>query len=278
MKLNVEYERLKEKWSVVYEKAIKDDGTLFFPDRLNHEFLSDAKSKMGSVLFSNQYLNEIFPAEDAKFKKEWFKYYEYLPNGECYNFAHIDPAISTEDGADYTGIAVVSVDCDRNWYIRLAQRQRMTPTQIVDLVFNLHKEYNLQGVGIESVAYQKALIYLIVEKMADRNTVPIKEIKRGPDSNKEMRIMSLIPRLEWGKMYMRPEMQDFQKELLQFPKSAHDDIIDAVSSLEDIVFYPTKQGELNEPRPGSTEWERNIIKGLVERANERNDYSESSDF
>lgn len=268
------YDRLKSKWSVVYEKAIREDGSLFFPERLNHEFLKEARQKMGSVLYANQYLNEIFPAEDAKFKKEWFKYYDYLPSVPLYTFGHIDPAISTADGADYTGIAIVSVDAHRNWYIRLAQRKRMNPTEIVNLVFDLHQEYNLQGIGIESVAYQKALIYLIVEKMNERDAVPIKEIKRGPDSNKEMRIMSLIPRLEWGKMYLRREMTDFQKELLQFPKSAHDDIVDAVSSLEDIVFYPTLQGGTVEPSPHDPQYERNIIQSLVDRANERNDYEE----
>lgn len=260
--------KINENWSIVYEKAVRDDGSLFFPSRISKEFLEEARKKMGSQLFANQYLNEVFPAEDAKFKKEWFRYYFELPKRELYTFAHIDPAISTADGADYTGIAVVSVDSDRNWYMRLAQRSRMNPTQIVDIVFDLHKQFGLMGIGVESVAYQKALIYLINEKMNERDTVPLKEIKRGPDSNKEMRIMSLIPRIEWGKFYHRAEMTTFEKELLQFPRGAHDDIIDAVSSLEDIVFYPSKEAPAYESGPHTPEYERNVIQGFIQRANE----------
>lgn len=259
-------EQVNKNWSVVYEKAIRDDGSLFFPERINQEFLDEARKKMGTMLFSNQYLNEVFPAEDAKFKKEWFKYYEYLPQGELYRFAHIDPAISTEDGADYTGVAVIAVDCDRNWYVLKASRERLNPSQIVELVFNLCKTYGLQGIGVESVAYQKALIHLIREKMDEIDVLPLKEIKRGPHATKEMRIMSLIPRFEWGKIYHRREMADLEKELLQFPRSSHDDISDALSSLEEIVFYPDKPEVNHEPIPGSPEWERKIIASYSNRA------------
>lgn len=265
---------IEKKWSVVYEKAIKDDGSLFFPQRLNHDFLDGAEKTLGSMLFANQYLNEVFPAKDAKFKKEWFKYYDELPNTELYTFAHIDPAISTEDGADYTGISVVSVDNKHNWYLRHASRSRLTPTQIVDKVFQLQREFQCHGIGVESVAYQKALIYMITERFNEANTLPLKEIKRGPQSNKEMRIMRLIPRMEWGKFYHRREMYDFEKELLQFPKSAHDDIIDAVTSLEEIVFYPANTEVTLEPGPHDPRYESKIIQGYYKR----DDGSQGGDY
>lgn len=261
------------KWSVVYEKAIKDDGTLFFPERINQEFLEEARTLMGSMLFANQYLNEVFPAEDAKFKKEWFRYYDLLPQSDLYHFAHIDPAISTEDGADYTGIAVVSVDSKHDWYLRVARRVRMNPTEIVNLCFTLTEQYNLMGIGVESVAYQKALIHMITEKMHQTGRiVPLKEIKRGPDSSKEMRIMRLIPRMEWGKLFHQREMTDFEKELLQFPKSSHDDIVDAVTSLDEIVFYPANTEVAYEPGPHSREYERKIIESYYKRNDETDEY------
>lgn len=265
--LKAEVERNKD-WSVVYERAIKDDGTLFFPERISHEFLLKAKKSMGSQLFANQYLNEVFPAEDAKFKREWFRYYTELPRGELYTFAHIDPAISTEDGADYTGIAIVSVDSQRNWYLRHASRSRLTPTQIVERVFWIQQNYNTHGIGVESVAYQKAIIHLVREKMDEWGSVPLKEIRRGPESHKETRILGLVPLLEWNKFFHLSSMIDFEKELLQFPRSAHDDIIDAVSSLKEIIFYPSHQEDSYEPGPHSSEYERRIIQGYVQRTND----------
>lgn len=261
---------MKKEWSVVYEKAVKDDGSLFFPERLNQEFLERAKRTLGSMLFANQYLNEVFPAEDAKFKKEWFRYYDSVPHDRSLlTFAHIDPAISAEDGADYTGIAVVSVDDDHHWYVRLAQRARLNPTQIVDKIFELQRTFQCQGIGVEIVAYQRALSHLIVERMHQTGEiVPLKEVKRGPKANKQMRIMRLIPRMEWGKLFHHRSMTDFEKELLQFPRSAHDDISDSVSSLEEIVFYPSKEAVVYEPAPGSPEWEKRVIQSYYTRGRE----------
>lgn len=259
------------KWSILYEKAIDDDGNLLFPERLNHEFLDDARKGMGSMLFANQYLNEIFPAEDAKFKKEWFKYWSHLPEKKTYTFAFIDPAISTEDHADYTGTAVVTVDSDTNWYIRHASRKRMNPTQIVQWCFDLHKQFNLNGLGIEDIAYQKAILYMLNEEMLRRQVMlPAKGINKGNRTTKEMHIMSLIPFFEWGRIWLTTGCEDFERELLQFPRGSHDDIADSCASLQQIVFYPPKEKETLDgiTNPNDPRYESRIIRDLVRKANE----------
>jgi phage terminase large subunit-like protein len=184
----------------------------------------------------------------------------------------IDPAISVKDGSDYTGITVVSVDSNANWYFRLAKRERLNPTQIVELPFQLMREFNCQGIGIESVAFQKVLIHIISKEMATRRIyLPLKEVKVPTDKTKEMRIMgALVPLFEWGRAYLTPGMTDFEKELLQFPRSKNDDISDSAAHLKEIVFYPPKE-ERNlheQPAPQSREYESYIIRQLANRANE----------
>lgn len=259
------------KWSIIYETALKEDGSLYFPERLSKEFLDEARRKMGSMLFANQYLNEIFPSEDAKFKKEWFKYWSFIPQHH-HTFAFIDPAISTEDGADYTGIVVASVTPEMNWYLRVARRVRMNPTEIVHMIFDLQRQYNCQGIGIEDVAYQKALLYMLGEEMQRRQVIlPVKGINPGNKNSKEMRIMSMIPYFEWGRIFLGQSMDDFEKELLQFPRSAHDDIIDACASLQQIIFYPTiKKENLDDVRnnPHHAQYESYIIKQYASRDRE----------
>lgn len=266
--LGIESPKRNMNWSIVYETAIHEDGTYYFPEQLSPEFLEEARKKMGTYLFANQYLNEIFPAEDAKFKKSWIKYFNETPEG-CYTFAMIDPAISTEDGADYTGIVVVSVDNDGNWYLRLAERKRMNPTEIVEMCFRLHREFNLQGLGIEIVAYQKALLYMLHEESGRRQMIiPIKEVNIGPMLTKEMRIMALIPRFEFGRIFLRPGMQDLERELLQFPRAKNDDISDALASIESFVVYPSKQKDSDvKPGPHDSRYESWIIKQYASRAN-----------
>jgi len=260
-----------DKWALIYETAVREDGSLLFPERLTQEFLEEARRNMGSMLFANQYLNEIFPSEDAKFKREWFKYWSSLPEVQLHTFAFIDPAISTEDHADYTGIVVVSVDAKTNWYIRHASRQRLNPTQIVHKCFDLHREYKLTGLGIEDVAYQKALLYMLNEEMQRRQVIlPAKGVNKGNKTTKEMHIMSMIPLFEWGRMWLTHGCDDFERELLQFPRASHDDIIDSCASLQQIVFYPTHKKEdlSNVTNPNDSRYESRIIRDLVRKSNQ----------
>jgi phage terminase large subunit-like protein len=238
------------KWNVVYQKAIRDDGSLLFPEKLSLEFLETQKRKLGSYQFANQYQNEIIPEEAQSFKKHWFKYYNTIPE-RTFTFAMIDPAIGQKKTSDYTGISIVSVDIDTNWYIRVAKRERFTPTQIVDHCFKIQTEFNTLGIGVEAVAYQEALIYMLSEEMKRRKIMlPIKAIRPPTDRTKEARIRGLVPRYEFGRIYHCQGLYDLETELLQFPRSSHDDICDSLATIDELVTYPDKE-KIKDERPHS---------------------------
>lgn len=254
-------------WSVIYEKAIRDDGTLFFPERLSKDFLNSARRTMGSYLFANQYQNEIIPDDEKRFKIEWLKYYGAIPQPK-YTFAFIDPAIGQKDHHDYTGICIIDVDYHGNWYLKVAKRDRLTPTQIVEKMFEIQRLYQPQCIGIEIVAYQEALLYIADQEMRLRNVIlPIKGITRKQIS-KETRILGLVPRFEWGRIFINGGMADFEDEYAKFPRATHDDILDSLASLEEIVYYPVKQGEkLEKPNsPNHPDYEKWFIRDRVERS------------
>jgi predicted phage terminase large subunit-like protein len=253
-------------WSIIYAKA-EENGNYFFPERLNEKFLFEAKKTMGSMLYANQYLNEVFPEEDRKFRKEWFLYYDQGP--ELKNtFVFIDPAISKKKTSDYTGIVVIEADHLGEWYVRLARRAKLDPTEIIDLIFDLNEQFRPKMIGVETVAYQEAILYFLGEEMRKRKvTIPVTGVKRGRDS-KEMRILALQPRFEWGRIKLARGLEDLETELLQFPRGSHDDIADALASLEELVYYPTvpKKDETN-VHHNKPEYESKIIRDLINRAN-----------
>lgn len=256
------------KWHVVYRRAI-EDGKLFFPEKLTHEFLRNAQKTMGSYVFANQYLNQIIPSDLQTFKKEWFKYFDDVPKNVT-TFIHIDPAISQADGADYTGVVVVSIDTKKNWYVRFARRYKISPTELVDLVFRLNDQFQPHGIGIEEVAYQKALLYFMDDEMRRRNVVlPLKGVKPPTDKTKEMRILgALVPRIEWGHTFFDKGLIDLELELLQFPRGAHDDLIDALASIE-YIFYPPEEEKkwAKPPGPSHPKYESWYIEQLQKRNN-----------
>lgn len=256
-------------WKYLLEKAYKDDGELFFPERLNEEFLEDKRRSLGSYIYANQYLNEIIPAELQTFKKEWFKYFEVLPR-KLTTFIFIDPALSEADSSDNTGVVVVSIDEKKDWFVRYASRHRLSPTKLISFVFEIAKEYDPQGIGIEEVAYQKVLLYNLDEEMRRRNIVlPVKGIKPPTDKTKQMRILSLVPRFEWNHIFLSSGLTDLELELLQFPRGSHDDVIDALAYVEWISYPPDgRDVPLREPAPNHPDYEKWYIQNrLKERMN-----------
>lgn len=241
----------KNGWGMVYEKAVRDNGSLFFPEKLTKEFLDNARRVMGSYIFANQYQNEIIPDDLQVFKQEWFRYYYELPKNK-FTFAMIDPAIGQEDHHDFTGVVVIDVDSDANWYIRVAKRGRYTPTEIIDLLFRINDQFKPKVIGVESVAFQKAILYMASEEMKKRQRIlPLKDVHPGTNKTKEMRISGvLMPRYEWNRIFHSKGLEDLETELLLFPRAAHDDVIDCLSMLDNIVSYPERE-RTKDVRPNS---------------------------
>lgn len=250
-----------EKWAVVYEKAIRDDGSLLFPKKLSADYLQRQRKAQGSYIFAHQYLNEIIPSDDQDFKKEWLVYYESLPKIK-HTFAFVDPAISLENAADYTAFVVVDVDVDNQWYLKLARRVRITATQTIALIFKLQEQFKCQMIGVETVAYQKALMHFLDDEMRKRKTtIPVTDINRGPDKSKLTRIRSLVPRFEWGRIFVKPGLYDFEDEYTKFPRGTYVDLLDALASIEEIAYPPEKPKELDiEPAPNHPDYEKWYIR------------------
>ena len=259
-------------WAVVYKSAENADGTLLFPERLTREFLDEQRRSMGSFLYANQYLNKVVPDDERVFKEEWWQERGQsldLNDKRIARFGFIDPAIGQEKHHDYTGIVIVATDAQGHWHVELARRYRLNPTQIVDKMFDLCMHFNLVCLGVEIVAYQEALLYILDERMNQRKqTIPVKGIKRTRIS-KETRIRGLVPRFEWNRITIAPGQADLKDEYSLFPRSSHDDLLDALASIEDIAFYPDdkKEDDLNDNiSTGHPDYERYYIRKLARRA------------
>lgn len=199
----------------------------------------------GWAHFSAQYLNDPVPEEDATFKRTWFQYYESSDlTGRLLNkFLLIDPALSLSKEADYTACVVVAQDQYGYIYILDIIRARMSPSDIINEVFRLRDRWNLVDIGIEQVAFQKTLAYSMREDLRFKNRpFHITELK-PQERSKDQRIKGLQPLYENGKILHNKLLANniyLEDELIRFPRSTHDDIIDALSYIVDII-YPARQ-------------------------------------
>ena len=156
----------------------------------------------------------------------------------------VDPAISLEKEADYTGIVVVGIDHFGCWYILDLVRNRYTPSQLISQIFYLNEKWHPMDIGVEDVAFQKALQYSLHDEMRKRNEfLPIREV-RPEARSKDQRIKGLQPLYANGIIYHNKELmynEHIEDELLRFPRGRHDDLVDALSYAKDLVSIPKRK-------------------------------------
>jgi predicted phage terminase large subunit-like protein len=214
-----------------------------WPEKFSRSYLEKLYREKGPYEFSSQYMNNPVPDEDAVFKRPWFHYYDEteLRGRPLNKFTAVDPAISLEKEADYTSIVTVGVDHFHNWYILDIFRDRVTPNDLINRLYITYERWHPIEIGIENVAFQKVLQYALNEEGRKRKKyLPIVEVK--PESRtKDERIRGLQPLYANGVILHKKELvyNDYlEDELTRFPRGRHDDIIDAMSYLKDIVSAP----------------------------------------
>jgi predicted phage terminase large subunit-like protein len=220
---------------VIVRKILDEQGNPIFPQKFTQEYITSLKAEKGSYEFNAQYNNDPIAEEEADFKRSSFKYHTRSPeDGSIY--ITIDPAATTKDTADYTGIVV---NCVRNgvWNILEAYHIRLNPTEMVDEIFYLYDKYKgrLRTMGIEDMMFTQALDYDITRKMQETGKWFNVEKVRHKGRNKEARIRALIPLFERGNISLNDRSQELEEELMRFPAGEHDDILDALAYQLDIV-------------------------------------------
>ena len=167
-------------------------------------------------------------------KKSQIKYYKKLPSNLNY-FIFCDPAVSQESYSDYTAFVVVAIDPEESWYVVEATQDKFTVSQMIDKMFFLHGKYQPSAMGIEVIGLGQTLMAAINSEETRRQTyLPLTPIK-SQQGTKEVRIRSTIqPKFERGSVLLRRGLDELEDQLLTFPNSKHDDIIDALSMQVDF--------------------------------------------
>ncbi|MCX7716490.1 MAG: phage terminase large subunit [Endomicrobia bacterium] len=233
-------DNLRSEFEIYVEKAIRDDGSLFFPERLGKERLAELLKLMGSYQFASQYLNNPVSPEEKVFRRyELFDDINSVLSKKLSIAITIDPAISLSNTADYTGIVVSGMDDAENIYVLDAIRVKYLPDKLIDTIFYLKKRWNADYVGIETVAFQKSLKYYLEQEELKRGTsLGLMELRADTTKTKFMRILSIQPYLERGQMKVYSRLKDLIEELDNYPKSTHDDLVDALAYQLQVLLPP----------------------------------------
>lgn len=230
---------------------IPDDLTPLWADRWGREALLKLKKDIGTIEFARAMHLRVMSDADRIIRPEWIQWYDNQPDLNGYVVA-VDPAISTRDNADYSVIIVLGYDYNGNSYIVDMVREHLSFMELLLRLQSVYNQYKPVAVGIETIAYQKA----IAEFLTQTTALPIVEINAVKDKITRARQLS-IP-LQNGKVFLRRGMQDIYEELVSFPFMPHDDIVDALGYAVSLVSRYCIKIDFSNIRTG-----RNLVKELT---------------
>jgi hypothetical protein len=235
------------------QKERGDD--LNFPGLLDWEALYRRARGQGPRIFSGQMLLNPTPEGEQRFDHaalddSWAD--TIPPPTECYAYVRADPAISKKKDSDEMAIIVGLVHWTGKRYLVDGWVGRENqPNEQVRKMFTLAVKwmemgYSVRSIGIEDVAYQKALVRIAREGVPERRatyhgeSIPMLTkpcsvigIPRGTDASKQERILSMDGPL------VRRELLFWKKcgialkavsQMKNFPMGA-DDILDTLHDL-----------------------------------------------
>jgi len=230
-----EYSRNVLPWKSVKYRAHTDDfKTLLWPEMKTAEqfkMLKDDYVRQGLAdIYSQEMLNIPLDISDTFFKKVDFV--AMKPEDQKKNlvyYATCDLAVSQSQRADYSAFVVGGMDDEGKLYCKHVIKERMDALEIVDTILMIQKIYKPVLFGLEQGTIQKAIGPYLNEEMLKRgefiNTVLLK-----PSGDKLTRARSIQARMRSGACRFDKETdwyQNFEDELLRFPRDKHDDQVDA---------------------------------------------------
>lgn len=211
------------------------NGQALWPSHLNLDQIEKKKqeyiAKGLGFQFYREYMNDPVSDDNQKFQPEKMLFYktEELENKLLANYMLIDRAYSTEKTADFTGIVIISVDRENNWYVRWAERFKENEKDLIEHIFGLEARWKPVKTGIEQKAFEYTLRPYLNDEMKRRNQFfKIEELK-DLGRSKNLRIEGLIPRYESGSIFFLSDQIHLREEMERFPRGEHDDLLDGLS-------------------------------------------------
>lgn len=239
----INFPAIAQEDELVGGKLVRKQGDPLWPEQFPLPLLNSIKEVIGVYEWSSLYMQNPITSENQEFQPEWIQKitWDEIKKVRTRRFLSVDTAISKTDDADMTGLCLNFVDEHNNWHFK-AWKLRINPKQLIDLIFQLHAEYNIEKVGIEETTYLLTLKPFFDEECRKRGKFPYVVPLKHMNTQKETRIRALIPRYETKSIYhIENSCKDLEEQMLTFPKGKHDDVIDAAAYQVQIAVQAYKQ-------------------------------------
>jgi hypothetical protein len=253
--------------------------TPLFPERFSMESLLALKAK-GIVTFSCQYMNQPVTGKTADFSPEWLRYYyrserqinglhqavvvqrefrEEQDGSPVVPLAHmtvliqVDPGLGITEGRhkavarhSRSAIIVVGLCWPRRVFVLHVWAEMEGTPKLCEQILKFYVAYERQVkfISIEKHSWTRMVRPALLEEARKRNIAltdgKIHDFTKSGNVQKDVRVRSLPPYFEAGRVFFAEGMEELEREYRDFPMGKSRDILDALSqgSSESLWRFP----------------------------------------
>lgn len=238
-----------ERFSLERLAALKSKNVLAF----QKEYMNDPRDDTTRT-FRSSWM-QWYDARDLGYRPQTKKW--YFRGKPLVFYTGVDWTVGKDDQSDYFAMVMIGRTPDNEIIVFDIVNERVDVANQVNKIIQQNQSYSIQMNGIEGNGFQHALIQQVLRKAL----VPIREIRHMSRKKKQIRIEGLAPFFEQSKIFMRkctdseikrdditkdpsqehgyyfdetrmvvvhPEFWKMYEQLMTYPRSQHDDILDAL--------------------------------------------------
>lgn len=263
-----------EKWHVISLPALAENDDplgrkpgepLWNDDSYGYgQQLIDLSKNTPARTWSALYQQRPAPDEGDYFKAEWFKSYETLPAKETLHFYGASDYAVTQDGGDWTVHIVVAVDPDNRMYVVDLWRRQSSSDIWVETLCDLVLKWKPLEWAEETGQIKSGVGPFLLKRMFERKAFVYR--RQFPTrGNKAVRAQSIRGRMAMAGLYLPNAdwVSEFRRELLTFPAGVHDDQVDALGLIGQLLDHVSagRVPKENKAQPTSPTYE--VVDGRV---------------
>ena len=220
----------------------------------DNKWLQEFKQRYadGKRAWNALYMGRPTSAEGNIFKREWWQYYDKLPEHIQLVGISVDATFKDSDTSDFVAIEVWGKLNNDYYLIDLIKKRMDFPETLKAVRYMADKYPNKHSILIEDKANGSAIISMLKHEIGGIIAIT-------PQESKIARANAITGIVEGGNVYL-PRYSDFTGEFVEefasFPNGVHDDLVDACTQfINKFKFYQADYKEDNR-----TQFEKDLEK------------------
>jgi predicted phage terminase large subunit-like protein len=213
--------------------------------------LVDLRANTPARTWSALYQQRPAPEEGDYFREDWLRAYEDIPAKETLRIYGASDYAVTADGGDYTTHIVVGVDPDGRMYVLDLWRGQTASDQWIEAFCDLVIKWKPIEWAEETGQIKSGVGPFISRRQIERKALVYRRAfpTRG---DKAIRAQAIRGRMALQGLYVPSKADwyaDFRSELLSFPAGKHDDQVDALGLIGQLLDHVTSGRRPTEDKP-----------------------------